>query len=78
MGKLLKLLMTCLIVGLALSFLGIDPIGLWQGIWALLPRTGEFVLTFLEWALPYIFIGAVVVVPLVVVAAVLRVLRRRP
>jgi hypothetical protein len=67
----------CLIVGLLLSFLSIDPVGMLNDTWRTVLSIGALMGGVIDWALPYILLGAVVVVPIAVVAAVLRLLRHR-
>lgn len=58
-----KLAVASLIVGIALSLFGITPQGLWQSFGRTVIEIYDTVLTFLRWAVKYVLIGAVVVVP---------------
>lgn len=78
MGWIVKTLVLCFIVGFALSVLRIDPASILTNSWETVREIAELFLDAGRWALPYILIGAVVVVPLSVAAAVLRWTRSRP
>jgi hypothetical protein len=77
MGWVFRIIVLCLIVGLLLSFLSIDPVGMLNDTWRTVLSIGALLGGVIDWALPYILLGAVVVVPIAVVAAVLRLLRHR-
>jgi hypothetical protein len=77
MGWVFRIIVLCLIVGLLLSFLSIDPVGMLNDTWRTILSIGALLGGVIDWALPYILLGAVVVVPIAVVAAVLRLLRHR-
>ncbi len=63
-GTAIKLLLACLVVGWLLSTFGVSP----ERVWIMLGQTAEDVaeigLTFVEWAIRFVGIGAVVVLPL--------------
>jgi hypothetical protein len=71
-GQLIGLLVLCLLVGLGLTHLGIAPRGIltdtWRTILAVLHLVGGLV----WWAVPYTLLGAVVVVPLVLLLLIAR------
>lgn len=77
MGQMVRVLLWCLLVGLALSFFDIHPVGILTHTWTTVQSVAVLARTLVEWALPYVLLGAVVVVPLVVAAAILRLLRNR-
>jgi len=74
---IIQVLIACFLVGLTLSFLGIDPVTLITDAWRIFPATLDMVVEAWQWAWPYILTGAVVVIPLVAVSLVLRTLRSR-
>lgn len=72
-----KLAVASLIVGLLLSWLDINPRMLLRDLPELLRDMIRLALSTVDWALPYILLGAVIVVPVWGAFALLRVLRRR-
>ncbi len=77
MGWLIRLLMLCLAVGLGLSFFSIDPVGILTDTVRTVLSVGALLGRLIDWALPYVLLGAVIVVPITLLAALLRLLRRR-
>ncbi|WP_448205130.1 DUF6460 domain-containing protein [Azospirillum sp. sgz302134] len=77
MGWIVRTLLLCFLVGLVLSFLDINPASILTNTWATIRNIAELGSELFHWALPYILIGAVIVVPLSVLAAVLRWTRMR-
>lgn len=77
MGTALRLLVACLVVGLLLSFFAVDPRGLLTGGWEAAVEAGRLALAAAGWAVPYVLLGATVVVPVAVVVALLRFVGRR-
>ncbi len=63
-GTAIKLFLACLAVGWLLSFFGVSP----ERVWIMLGRTAEDVaeigLSLFDWAIRFVGIGAVVVLPL--------------
>ena len=78
MGWIVKTLVLCFIVGFALSVLRIDPASILTDSWHTIQDIAGLLIEAGRWALPYILIGAVIVVPLSVLGAVLRWSRSRP
>lgn len=74
---IVKLILACLIVGLVLSTLDVDPRNILQSgqdaIEWLIEVGGEF----FGWAVTYILIGAVVVIPIWVILYLLKAARSR-
>ncbi|MEL0113197.1 MAG: DUF6460 domain-containing protein [Rickettsiales bacterium] len=74
---IVKLVLACLLVGLVLSTLNIDPRNLLQSgqdaIEWLIEVGGEF----FAWAVTYILIGAVVVIPVWAILYLLKAARKR-
>jgi len=78
MGWIVRIIVLSLIVGLLLSFLDINPMGILNNTWETVLAVVALFTSVAQWALPYVLVGAVVVVPIAVIAGVLRLMRRRP
>jgi len=76
MSWIIRIIVLSLIVGLALSFFDINPVGILNNTWDTILAVVALFSGIAEWALPYVLVGAVVVVPLALIAALLRYLRR--
>lgn len=77
MGWVVRTLLLCFVVGLVLSFLDINPASILTNSWGTIQEIARLAADLFYWALPYILIGAVIVVPLSIVAAVMRWTRTR-
>ena len=77
MGWIVKVLVLSFVVGFALSVFDIDPASIVTNTWATVRDVGELVADVVRWALPYILVGAVVVVPIAAVSLLLRWTRAR-
>lgn len=77
MRFVINLLVACLLVGLLLTWLGIDPVALLNGAWAAIQDAPRAVADAAGWAVPYILTGAIVVVPVAVIVLLLRLIRQR-
>jgi hypothetical protein len=77
MSWIINILVLSLIVGLVISFFDINPMGILNDTWDTILAVGGLFKGVLDWALPYILVGAVVVVPIALVGALLRFLRQR-
>jgi len=77
LGVVAKLAVASLIVGLVLSWLDVDPRTLMQDLPDLVRDALRFGVSIVDWALPYILLGAVIVVPIWAVLTLLRIMRRR-
>jgi hypothetical protein len=71
-GRAIGILVLCLLVGLLLTHLGIAARGILTDTWHTILSVGRLIGTLLEWALPYTLLGAVVVVPLLLVGFVVK------
>lgn len=71
-SKIIGLVFVCLIVGMALDFFSITPIGFWTGAWASVKGLARWVWGSIDAVLLYILIGAAVVVPIYLVMLLLR------
>lgn len=76
-GTLLRLFVLSLVVGIVLSVFDVDPEGLLGAIGGTAESIFRVLVDALEWAVPYVLIGAVMVVPIWLILTVLRVARRR-
>ena len=73
---LLRLFFYSLVIGLALSALNISPESLLGSIGGTVESIFLVVVDAVEWAVPFVLIGAVVVLPIWLVFAALRFIRR--
>ncbi|AWK87026.1 hypothetical protein [Azospirillum thermophilum] len=71
-------LILCFLVGVLLSVFQIDPASIFRDTWATVGEVADLALSLGRWALPYVLIGAVIVVPIMVIAGILRWTRSRP
>lgn len=76
-ARIVKFVLICFAVGWVLTFLAVRPEEIWhwtvrtaRQLWTLLVDIGE-------WALPYIIVGAGVVVPVLVIRALYRYMKGR-
>lgn len=76
-STIVKLALVCLFVGFLLVFFGIDPVALMQNFPEAIQSIFEVVADLIRWAVPYIMLGAVVVIPIWLVFFLLRVARGR-
>jgi hypothetical protein len=75
-GRLIGVLVLCFLAGLFLSRLGITR-GILTDTWATILSVFTLLGDLVGWAIPYVLLGAVVVVPLVVLSLVHRYTRRQ-
>lgn len=74
-----KVAVASLVVGLVLSIFNITPEELLADFGGTIQAIFDFVVSAIEWAVPYVVLGAVIVVPVWLVTLGLRYLRgRRP
>ena len=76
-STIVKLLAVCLLVGMLLSVFDITPEQLLTSFGQTVERIIRMVMSFGSWAVRYIFVGAVVVVPIWLLIVLLRVIRRK-
>jgi hypothetical protein len=74
---IVKFLLVCFAVGWVLTFLAVRPIEMWHWAVRTVRHMGQLAVDIGEWAVPYVIVGAGVVVPIIVIRAVYRYLRRR-
>jgi succinate dehydrogenase hydrophobic anchor subunit len=71
-GRAIGLLVLCLLVGLLLTHLGIAARGILTDTLRTILSVGRLVGDVVMWALPYTLLGAVVVVPLLLIGFMLK------
>ncbi|WP_245636691.1 hypothetical protein [Azospirillum thiophilum] len=77
-GWIIRTLVLCFAVGFVLSFLRIDPASILTNSWETVQDIVSLAVEAGRWALPYILIGAVIVVPLSLIGLIVRWNRSRP
>ena len=77
LGVILRLLVISLIVGVVLSALGINAANLFQSLNVLARRMYDLGFGAIDWVLQYILVGAMVVIPVWLVARILGGVGRR-
>lgn len=76
-STIVKLLIISLLIGMVLSFLGITPENLLTSFGQTVERILHIVVSFGSWAMRYILVGAVVVIPIWLLMVLLRFTRRK-
>ena len=76
-GRLIGVLVLCFLAGLFLSRLGVTARGILTDTWATILSVFTLLGDLVGWAIPYVLLGAVVVVPLVVLSLLHRYTRRQ-
>ena len=76
-GRAIGLIVLCFLVGLLLSRLGITARGIITDTWATILSVFTLLGDLVSWAVPYVLLGAVIVVPLVVLSLLHRYMRRQ-
>jgi hypothetical protein len=69
-GRAIGVIVLCLLAGLFLTHLGIAARGILTDTWHTILSVGRLVGDMFMWALPYTLLGAVVVVPLLIIGLV--------
>ena len=75
--RIVYLLFLCLVVGVVVSIFDIDPRRILHNTWDAVRDIGRLLRIAIDWAVPYILTGAVIVVPIAAIAFLLRRLRKR-
>lgn len=65
---LLRLAIASIAVGVVLAMFGIKPVNLWYDFLDTIVRVWEMGFTVIDWSLRYLLLGAVVVIPIFIVA----------
>jgi hypothetical protein len=76
-GRIIGVLVLCFLAGLFLSRLGITARGIITDTWATILSVFALLGDLVGWAIPYVLLGAVVVVPLIVLSLLHRYTRRQ-
>ena len=76
-GRIIGVIVLCFLAGLFLSRLGITARGILTDTWATILSVFTLLGDLVSWAVPYVLLGAVIVVPLFVLALLHRFARRR-
>jgi uncharacterized protein DUF6460 len=71
-GRAVGALVLCLLVGLLLTHFGISARGILTDTWHTILAVGRLLGNLIEWAVPYTLLGAVVVVPLLLIGLVFK------
>jgi hypothetical protein len=74
-GTIIRLLLLCLVVGLLLAFFNITPSRIFTDTAVTIRQVYELGIDFVGWAESYVTLGAVIVVPIAVVALLMRLAR---
>jgi hypothetical protein len=72
----IRLILLSLVVGLILSFLHLSPLGLFADFGATLRTMAAIVPDLVHWAIPYVLLGAEIVIPIALLLGLLRMRRR--
>ncbi len=76
-GRIIGVIVLCFLAGLFLSRLGITARGIITDTWATILSVFTLMGDLVSWAVPYVLLGAVIVVPLVVLSLLHRYTRRQ-
>ncbi len=71
-GRAIGVLVLCLLAGLFLTHLGIAARGILTDTWHTILSVGRLVGDIVMWAVPYTLLGAVVVLPLLILGFVVK------
>jgi hypothetical protein len=72
LGTVVRLLLACLVVGLVLKFLNMDAVGLLRWVGNTIANLGDVFGDLFHWAVGPILVGAVVVIPIWLIALLMR------
>ena len=72
MGTVVRLLLLCLVVGLVLNFFDITPQHIVTDTIRTVSQIFDLISDAIRWAVPYILLGAVVVVPVAIISLIMR------
>ncbi len=76
-STIVKLAIISLLVGVALAFFDISPRSLVENLGGTVVEIYEVILRFLRWAMQYILLGAVVVLPIWLVFFLIRLAKKK-
>ena len=69
-GRVIGIVVLCLLVGLFLTHLGISAHGILTDTWHTILSVARLIGDLFIWAVPYTLLGAVIVVPLLIIGLV--------
>jgi hypothetical protein len=78
LGVLVRLVILSIIVGVLLAALGVDPWNIWRSLEAVARRIMSMGFEAIEWTWRYFVLGAIIVIPIWIIARLLQMRRRRP
>lgn len=76
-GTVVRILILCFIVGLALAFFGVDPLTLWRDLAGWARDSVAWLFDNLGAAFSYVVLGAIIVVPIWAIVFLFKVLGSR-
>jgi hypothetical protein len=76
-GKVISILVLCVVVGWLLSVFGITPESFWQSLVSIARTLARWALSLLENSWGYLLAGAAVVLPIYLIMLIYRRLKRR-
>lgn len=76
-STVVKLALACFLVGLLLNFFDIDPVNLMKNLPDTVYKVFDLLLGWTRRAVPYILLGAIVVIPIWLIRVALRAARNR-
>jgi hypothetical protein len=74
---IVQVLIACLLVGILLNFLGVDPLDLYRDAWGTILSVFEISWETLGDIVNYILVGAIIVVPIAIIGLLLSLRRSR-
>jgi len=76
LSQTIRIIVICLLVGLFLSWLDIQTLTTLKALSEFFHRIVDLVVKAVDWGLPYVLMGAIIVVPVVLIRFALRFLKR--
>ena len=76
-GKIIKIIILCLVVGFIMTVVGIGPDTVWHWVITLAEKSLELARSLLSNGLEYILVGAAVVIPVYLIIYLTRLMRDR-
>lgn len=77
MQTFFKLLLLSFAVGVAFAAMGVHPLGLWQDLWGTVEDLFHVSGDLVRWSIKYVLLGAIVVVPIWLIARLIGLLGER-
>ncbi len=76
-STIIKVVVWSLVIGLLLAAFDIQPKALLEGLGETVQSIFDLVASFIEWTVPYILLGAVVVIPIWLIMAAIRIAKSK-